>query len=91
MKFFAILPALAVLATAVFGASVPASDCSGSELGCETHVPSKREFLDHPTRDGRALINARLLRRGIPLRDPVLRLGGFCVYVFIATAPSEAL
>ena len=77
MKFFAILPAIAALVTAVAGASVSRSDCHQSEFGCSVPVPPKREFLDHPARDGHALTNAELLRRGLPLKNPVMRRGEF--------------
>ena len=76
MRFFALIPVLAALVTAVVGAPAP-DDCAGSEIGCGTNVPSKRDFLEHPSRDVRGLTNAELLRRGLPVKNPVLRRGAF--------------
>jgi len=74
MRIFSFIPALAALVTAVVAATVPADGCDGtSELGCATPVAPKRNFL--PSRNGRGLTNAELLRRGLPLNGPVLRRG----------------
>ena len=40
-------------------------------------MPSKRDFLEHPSRDVQGLTNAELLRRGLPVKNPVLRRGAF--------------
>jgi len=71
MRLFSFIPALAALVTLVAGASVPGS-CD-SEMGCEPQDDSKREFL--AARDDHALTNAQLLRRGLPLKEPILRRG----------------
>jgi hypothetical protein len=74
MRFFTIIPVLAALITAV--AAVPTNTVCASEIGCDTPTPpSKRDFFEHPSRDEHAVTNANLLRRGLPLKEPILRRG----------------
>jgi len=61
---------LAALVTAVAGSALPRADCDGSEMGCGvTQSTTKRDF------SGVGLSNAALLRRGLPLKNPVMRRG----------------
>ena len=77
MRFFSFIPVLAALVTAVAGVAVP-DDCADTEMGCNPHLSAKREFVPHPARDNnRAMTNAELLRRGLPMNYPVLRRGTF--------------
>jgi hypothetical protein len=82
MRIFSFLPALAALVTAVVAGTVPTDDCSISEFGCPIDAVSKRS--SHPSRSGYGLTNAELLRRGLPLRGPVLRRGAFAWLQYIA-------
>jgi len=56
---------LAVLVTAVAG-------CQNSEIGCSPPGSDKRDLSE---RNAGAFSNAELLRRGLPLNNPVLRRG----------------
>jgi hypothetical protein len=77
MRILSFIPALAVLVTAVAGVATPPS-CGDSEIACGPDPTTiKRDFLEHPARDGHALTNAELVRRGLPLNAPVLRRGTF--------------
>ena len=78
MRFFALVPVLAALTTAVAGLSLARDDtCSQSEIGCNP-PHAKRDFPDQPVaRSVDGLSNAELLRRGLPLRAPVMRRGPF--------------
>jgi hypothetical protein len=77
MRIFAIIPALAVLATAVSGLSLPRQDNCGYEVGCDlASQMTKREFSGElPARDLLGWTNAELLRRGLPLKDPIMKRG----------------
>jgi hypothetical protein len=81
MRIFSFVPALAVLVAAVTGAALPvepAQDNCGYEVGCElAQLAAKRDFLEYPTRTVRGLTNAALLRRGLPLKNPIMRRGAF--------------
>jgi len=77
MRIFSLIPALAALVTAVAGVSLPRADDCGAELPCNL-VPSvsKRDFLTRPVaRTVPGLTNAELLRRGLPLKNPIMRRG----------------
>ena len=75
MKIFSFVPAFAALITAVAGLALPA-DVSCGEMGCDAvQAAHKRHFLEHPARAPRGMTNAELLRRGLPLKYPVLRRG----------------
>lgn len=75
MKIFSFVPAFAALITAVAGLALPV-DVSCGEMGCDAlQAAHKRNFLEHPARAYRGLTNAELLRRGLPLKYPVLRRG----------------
>jgi hypothetical protein len=71
MKIFALLPALAALVTSVAGIAIRDDTCN-SEI-CAG--PSKRDFIEHPSRTIHGLTNAELLRRGLPLNNPIMRRG----------------
>ena len=59
MRIFALVSVLAATATAVAGA-----------------VPAKRDFsAQRFSRTVHGVTNAELLRRGLPLKDPVIRRG----------------
>jgi len=73
MRFFAIIPALAALITAV--AAAPADGCNAEMCGASGTPPTRRDFFEHPSRDVHALTNAELLRRGLPLKEPIMRRG----------------
>lgn len=85
MRILSFIPALAALVTAVAGASVHGeltkrgfSGCHNTEMGCadyRSHHDHKRDVVEYPTRDVHALTNAELLRRGLPLNNPVMRRG----------------
>ncbi|KAF9646479.1 hypothetical protein BDM02DRAFT_3188819 [Thelephora ganbajun] len=76
MRVFSFIPALAVLVTAVAGAALPVDDNCGLEKGCEVaKLAIKHDFFEHPTRTIHGLTNAALLRRGLPLKNPILRRG----------------
>ena len=77
MRFFSFIPILVALVTVVAGAPAPADPCADTEIGCGTHVAPKRDFIVHPLRDVGGLTNAELLRRALPLKNPVLRRGAF--------------
>jgi len=64
MRVLSLIPVLAA-----FGSFVTASSCT-NEIDCGS---SKK--LELPFRDGYALTNAELLRRGLPLKGPVMRRG----------------
>lgn len=75
MRIFSFVPAFAALITAVAGLALPV-DVSCGEMGCDAvQAAHKRHFLEHPARAARSLTNAELLRRGLPLKSPVLRRG----------------
>jgi len=65
MRFSSVVAALAVLVTAVAG-------CQNSEIGCSPPGSDKRDLSE---RNAGAFSNAELLRRGLPLNNPVLRRG----------------
>lgn len=68
MRVSSIISALAAAVTVVAGAALP--DC-GSEIGCDL---LKRHS---PANDARDLTNGERLRRGLPLKSPILRRGAF--------------
>lgn len=76
MRILSFIPVLAALVTAVVAAPPNKDACHDSEMKCghDSHS-SKRDFLEHPARAVHALTNAELLRRGLPLNNPVLRRG----------------
>jgi hypothetical protein len=74
MKSHSLILVLAVLVIAVVGASLPTDYDCVSEIGCE--LANKRDS-ESPTRTVRRSTNAELLRRGLPLKYPVLRRGTF--------------
>ena len=76
MRIFSFISALAALVTTVVSVSVP-DPCTNSEMKCDINVAPKRDFIEHPSRNVRAMTNAELLRRGLPLNRPVLRRGTF--------------
>jgi len=77
MRVFSLIPALAVIVTAVAGSALPREANCGTEAGCEAarFASSKRDFFEHPTRAVHGLTNAALLRRGLPLKSPIMRRG----------------
>lgn len=77
MRIFALIPALAALATAVAGAALPRADDCGFEMGCDLgQSVTRRDFSgEHAARTVPGLTNAELLRRGLPLKGPVMRRG----------------
>ena len=80
MRIFSLIPVLAALVTAVAGVSLPRQDDNcGSEIGCElAQSVTKRGFSDErAARTVPGLTNAELARRGLPLKDPILRRGAF--------------
>ena len=79
MRIFSFITALAALSTAVVGATLPREDNCGFEIGCElARLASKRDFSgEHATSTVRGLTNAALLRRGLPLKNPIMRRGTF--------------
>ena len=81
MLIFFLIPALATLATAVTGATLPVEGNCGFEIGCEVaQLATKRDVSGYPSRTVRGLTNAELLRRGLPLKNPIMRRGTFvCV------------
>ena len=72
---FSFVPALAALATVVAGTSLPRDDaCASSEIQCGPSTSSdKRDFTQHPSRALTGLTNAELLRRGLPINNPLRR------------------
>lgn len=76
MRILSFIPALVALVTAVMAAPSNKDACHDTEMKCghDSHS-SKRDFLEHPARAVHALTNAELLRRGLPLNNPVLRRG----------------
>ena len=78
MRIFALIPVWAALATAVAGAVLPRAGNCASEVGCNViQAPAKRDFSRQRfSRTVRGLTNAQLLRRGLPLKDPIIRRGG---------------
>ena len=78
MRIFTLIPVLAALATAVAGASLPRRDNCASEMGCDiVQARAKRDFSHQRfSRSVRGPTNAQLLRRGLPLKDPIIRRGG---------------
>jgi len=72
MRFLSFIPALVALVTAVAAAPTDGS-CKDSEIICSSQV-TKRNFV-HPARDVHGVTNAELLRRGLPLKGPILRRG----------------
>ena len=78
MRFFALIPALAALVTSV--ASVSIRDGTGlSEI--DAGSSSKRNLIELPTRATDGLTNAELLRRGLPLKNPIMRRGAFILWL----------
>jgi len=79
MRIFALVPVLAALATAVAGAALPRADDCGYEMGCDVAQSiSQRDFFgERVARTVPGLTNAELLRRGLPLKDPIMRRGAF--------------
>lgn len=76
MRLLSFIPALVALVTAVAAAPSNSGNCQDSEIKCGPDpATSKRDFLEHPTRALHGLSNAELLRRGLPLKDPILRRG----------------
>jgi len=77
MRIFSLIPVLAALVTAVAaGSALSREDNCGAEAGCEVaQLASKRDFLGHPTRAVHGFTNAALLRRGLPLKNPIMRRG----------------
>ena len=75
MRILSFIPALAVLVTAVAGAALPAGDKCGSEIECITAQSAAKRDLSEL--DIRGLTNAERLRRGLPLKSPILRRGAF--------------
>lgn len=85
MRIFSLIPVLAALVTAVVGcdfemgcdpapASKRDSDCASGEMGCGVpQPPSRRGFSG----SARGLTNAALIRKGLPLKDPIIRRGAF--------------
>ena len=81
MRLFSFIPTLAVLVTAVMGAALPrdveTDDC-GAEAGCKyAGLSLKRDVFEHPSRTVNEMTNAELLRRGLPLNNPVVRRGAY--------------
>ena len=89
MRIFSFIPALAALATAVVGVALPGQgDCS-FETACEP--ASKRGFSgEHAARNDPGLTNAALLRRGLPIKKPIMksRRGTF-MWLWRITPPPE--
>ena len=80
MRIFSFIPALAILVTAVAGVSLPRQDDNcGSEIGCElAQSVTKRDISgEHAARTVPGLTNAELARRGLPLKDPIMKRGAF--------------
>ena len=79
MRIFALIPVLSALATAVAGASLPRADNCVFKIDCPLdQAPAKRDFSHHRfSRTAHGLTNAELLRRGLPLNDPIIRRGAF--------------
>lgn len=76
MRIFSLITTLATLATFVAGLSLPRQDDCGFEAGCGLSQLSKREFtVDHAARSPQGLTNAELIRRGLPLKNPIMRRG----------------
>jgi len=76
MRIFSFIPTLVALITAVAGSALTREDNCGAEAGCEVaRLASKRNFFEHPTRAAHGLTNAALLRRGLPLKNPIMRRG----------------
>ena len=84
MRIFALIPALVALVTSVSSTSVDTS--CGLEVGCGGGS-NKRDFLEHPMRrTTHGLTNAELLRRGLPLKNPVMRRGAYTLWRQIASS-----
>ena len=78
MRLLSFIPALAALVAAVVAAPANNGGCHDSEIQCGPDPQtSKRDFLEHPARAVHALTNAELIRRGLPLKNPVMRRGKF--------------
>ena len=77
MRTFALIPVLAALVTAVAGVALPRADDCGFEMGCDLgQSVSRRDFSgERVARTIPGLTNAELLRRGLPLKDPIMRRG----------------
>lgn len=76
MRTFSFIYVLAALVVAVTCASLPLD--RSCVLGCGlAQLENKRSILERPTLTVRDLTNAELLRRGLPLKYPVLRRGAF--------------
>lgn len=75
MRILSFIPTLAALVAAVAGAALPTGDKCGSEIECNpAHLAAKRDLSELDIRD---LTNAERLRRGLPLKSPILRRGAF--------------
>ena len=73
MRILSFIPTLAALVAAVMGAALPADDKCGSEIECKiAQLAAKRDLSEL---DVRSLTNAERLRRGLPLKSPMLRRG----------------
>ena len=77
MRIFSFIPALVAFITAVAGAPCPGppvvAGC-GFEGGCEVaNLATKRNFFEHPVRTVHGLTNVELLRRGLPLKHPIMK------------------
>ena len=56
-----------------------------------SQLPSRRNLIEHPTaQDIHGLTDAELLRRGLPLNEPVIRRGAFMCSRSSRVAPSDA-
>ena len=86
MRILSFIPALAALVTAVASVAIP-DTCNNSEMKCVSNVVPKREFAQHLSRNVRAMTNAELLRKGLPLNRPVLRRGAFDLFLMRCISP----
>ena len=79
MRIFSLIPAVAALVTTVAGVALPRQGDCGFEIGCDlAQSTSKRDFSGkHAARNDLGLTNAELLRRGLPLKNPIMRRGTF--------------
>lgn len=81
MRIFALIPVLAAFATAVAGVALPRADDCGFEMGCDLGLgqsTTRRDLSgERAARAVSGLTNAELLRRGLPLKGPIMRRGVF--------------
>ena len=72
-RFFSFIPALAALATVVAGVSLRGDETyTGSDIECGTpSSPDKRDLIQHPSRALGGWTNVGLLRRGLPINNPL--------------------